>query len=74
MSCYIRHLSSVLGENGISVTKENRKEIDRAIHEFVSVAYKDCPETWRLVKKDIRDNPKELRRLVAYLRTRITER
>ena len=47
MSCYLRHLKSVLDKAGIAVTKENRKAIDRAIHEMVGVLYKDCPATWK---------------------------
>ncbi|MBI2909783.1 MAG: hypothetical protein HYX92_19260 [Chloroflexi bacterium] len=50
MSCYLRHLDSVLAEAGIELTRENRKRVDQAIHLAVGVAYKECPRAWRQVK------------------------
>lgn len=35
---------------GITVTAENRKQLDKVIHDLVHVDYKSCPETWRAVK------------------------
>lgn len=55
MSCYFRHMQSMLEEAGITVTQENKKEIDRKIHEIVDVAYKNCPETWKAVKAGTAD-------------------
>ena len=51
MSCYFRHLKDVLGEAGIQVNSENRKQVDRAIHDAVGVTYKDCPAAWRNLKQ-----------------------
>jgi molecular chaperone GrpE (heat shock protein) len=51
LTCYFRHLSSVFAEAGITVTPENRKDLDRVIHQLVSVDYKDCSKTWRQVKQ-----------------------
>ncbi|MBU7017409.1 MAG: hypothetical protein HXS44_07865 [Theionarchaea archaeon] len=51
MSCYLRHLSEVLKEAHIEVTKENKKDIDRALHSLVSVEYKNCSPTWKELKK-----------------------
>ena len=51
MSCYLRHLSEVLKEAGIEVTKENKKDIDRALHSLVGVKYKNCSPTWKELKK-----------------------
>lgn len=51
MSCYLRHMQSILEEAGITVTPENKKEIDRKIHEIVDVSYKNCSETWKAVKE-----------------------
>jgi len=45
MSCYFRHLKDILEEADIEVTPDNRKQVDRAIHQIVGVTYKDCPET-----------------------------
>ncbi len=41
---------------GIEVTKENKRDIDRVIHKIVGVEYKNCPATWREVKKRIADD------------------
>ncbi len=54
MSCYLRHLSDVLKEAGVEVTKENKKDIDRAFHSLVDVEYKNCSSTWRELKKMLR--------------------
>ena len=50
MTCYLRHLKPVFKKAGIEVTFENRKELDRIIHNIVSVNYKNCPATWKQVK------------------------
>jgi hypothetical protein len=42
----------------IVVTADNRKEIDKMIHEIVEVRYKNCPSTWREVKKLIAEDEK----------------
>jgi len=61
MSCYIRHLKDLLSEAGIEVTADNRKQIDRAIHEIVNTTYKDCPGTWKEVKKKLASSEAEKR-------------
>ena len=53
MSCYFRHLKNILNEAGIEATPDNRKQIDRAIHDIVGVTYKDCPATWKKLKQEI---------------------
>lgn len=40
----------------MSVTRENRKDIDRIIHRIVRTRYKNCPATWRKVKKRIAED------------------
>lgn len=50
MTCYFRRLKGVFEKAGIQVTPENKKEIDRMIHNIVNVEYKNCPDTWRQVK------------------------
>ena len=54
MSCYFRYMKDVLEELGIKVAPENKKEIDRVIHELVDVEYKNCSSTWRAVKEQIK--------------------
>lgn len=53
VTCYFRHLKEIFKKAGIEVTSENKREIDRIIHSIVSVKYKNCPTTWREVKKRI---------------------
>jgi hypothetical protein len=50
MTCYFRHIGEVLKQAGIEVTPENKREIDKVIHEIVGVEYKNCSATWRNVK------------------------
>ncbi len=50
MTCYFRHLGVVFVKAGITVTPENRKQLDNVIHDLVHVDYKSCPDAWRAVK------------------------
>ncbi|MGD9402325.1 MAG: hypothetical protein PVF95_08680 [bacterium] len=50
MSCYFRHMKDVFAEAGVEITKENKKDIDRAIHRIAGIEYKDCSTTWRTLK------------------------
>jgi len=56
MTCYFRHLNEVFKKAGIKVTKENRQEIDKAIHSIVGVEYKNCPAAWKEVKKRLAED------------------
>ena len=53
MTCYFRNLQHVFKRAGIEVTSENKREIDRVIHDIVGVKYKNCPAAWKGVKKII---------------------
>lgn len=53
MTCYFRHLNEIFQKAGMTVTKENRQQIDRIIHRLVEVNYKDCPHAWKQVKERI---------------------
>lgn len=44
-------MSGVLQEAGIKVTKENKKDIDKALHNLANVEYKNCSSTWKEIKK-----------------------
>jgi ribosomal protein L23 len=46
-------MKPIFNKIGLEVTKENKKEIDRAIHDILGVEYKNCSATWREVKKRI---------------------
>ncbi|MBS7619851.1 hypothetical protein KEJ21_04300 [Candidatus Bathyarchaeota archaeon] len=56
MTCYFRHLQEIFKKAGIEVTSENKREVDKIIHNIVSVKYKNCPATWREVKKKIMED------------------
>ena len=68
MSCYFRNIKDILDEAGIEVTKENRKQVDEAVHRAVDVAYKNCPVTWKKIKEDIRGDEEKRRHLIEQLR------
>jgi hypothetical protein len=57
LTCYFCHLGVVFAEEGITITPENRIEVDRVIHELVGADYKDCSKTWRQVKQRLVDDP-----------------
>ncbi len=56
MTCYFRHLNEVFKKAGIKVTDQNKREIDRVIHEIVGVEYKNCSATWRKVKERLAED------------------
>jgi hypothetical protein len=56
LTCYFRHMKDVFNRAGIEVTKENKKALDRAIHSYVGVEYKDCSSTWKEVKKKLAED------------------
>ncbi len=71
MSCYFRHIKDILQEAGISVNPENKKPIDRAIHEIVGSSYKDCPETWRKIKQELIGNEQNRQKFIDKLKESI---
>lgn len=56
LTCYFRHITRLLEEIGVEVTKENKSGIDRQIHELLGVDYKDCSTTWKAVKQRIAED------------------
>jgi hypothetical protein len=59
VSCYFRNMKDILEEAKITVTPANRKQIDQAFHDIVGTTYKDCPATWKDIKKTfLNDQPK----------------
>ena len=59
MTCYFRHLNVFFEKAGITITKENKKDIDKAVHSIVGVEYKNCSATWKEVKKKIAENEED---------------
>jgi len=56
MTCYFRHLNEIFEKAGVTVTKENKADVDRAIHSIVGTSYKNCSATWKEVKKHIAED------------------
>ena len=71
MSCYLHNMKDIFREAGIEVTSNNRKQIDSAIHEIVNTTYKDCPGTWKEVKKKLASNEAEKREFIKKLKAAI---
>ena len=69
MSCYFRHMKDIFAEVGIEVTAGNKKEIDRAIHRIVGTEYKDCADTWRRVKEEIKADEQKRQEFVGRLKS-----
>jgi hypothetical protein len=67
-------MQEVLEEAGIEVTPENKRNVDRAIHEIVNVEYKNCPPTWREVKNRILGSSEERNAFIKELRRVMKER
>jgi len=61
-------MKDILGEAGIEVTPDNRKQIDRAIHEVVGTAYKNCPATWKEVKVKLASSEAEKKAFIKKLK------
>lgn len=56
LTCYFRHFKKYLKEMSVEITKENKREIDKAIHNFLDVEYKDCSTTWKEIKKRLAED------------------
>jgi hypothetical protein len=49
-------MKEVFEQANVEVNKENRKDIDRVIHNIVGVEYKNCSATWKAVKEKLAAN------------------
>ena len=49
-------MKGIFTEIGVEVTKENKRGIDKKIHELLGVDYKNCSSTWKEIKKRIADD------------------
>lgn len=49
-------MKDIFERAGVIVSKENRKDLDKIIHNIVGIEYKNCSETWREVKAKLADN------------------
>jgi len=60
----------VFDKVGVTVTKENKKDIDKTIHKIVGVEYKNCSATWKEVKKRMAEDKEGF---VTTLKTELTK-
>jgi len=63
-------LKDIFAEIGVMPTKENKKEIDKKIHEYLGVEYKNCSQTWILIKEKRAENPEKF---ITELKTVLTQ-
>jgi hypothetical protein len=63
-------MNDVFGKAGVTVTKENKKDVDRVIHSIVGIEYKNCPATWKEVKKRIAEDEESF---VNTLKSKLTK-
>jgi len=56
MTCYFRHLNEISEQAEVTITKENKRNVDRVIHNIVGTSYKNCSATWKEVKKRIAED------------------
>ncbi len=49
-------MKAIFTQLGVEVTPENKKEIDRKIHNMLGVTYKNCSETWSAIKSRMADD------------------
>jgi ribosomal protein L23 len=49
-------MNGIFAEIGVEVTKENKQDVDKAIHKLLGVEYKNCSTTWKEVKKRMADD------------------
>jgi hypothetical protein len=73
MSCYFRHLKGLFLEAGIEVTSANKKQIDQAFHKAVDVTYKNCPATWKEIKRRINSDSKQRDEFILQLRAAVQD-
>jgi hypothetical protein len=50
-------MTDVFSKINIEITKDNKKDIDRKIHDYLKVEYKNCSTTWKLIKERRASNP-----------------
>ncbi len=56
MTCYFRHLGKIFDQAGITVTAKNRQKLDKLVQDIVKPKVRDCPNTWKGVKKRLAEN------------------
>jgi hypothetical protein len=70
MTCYFKNsrMTELFDELSIEVTKENQDAINEALHDYLSVDYKNCAATWKIIRKRLEEDGEGFReRLKAVL-------
>ncbi|MFX1263390.1 MAG: hypothetical protein ACFFAZ_15015 [Promethearchaeota archaeon] len=49
-------MKELFDELGITVTKENRDDINEVLHDYLSVEYKNCAATWKMIRKRLQED------------------
>jgi len=60
MTCYFRHMNDIFKKIDVEVTQDNEKEIGKKIHEYLGIDYKNCSQTWRIIKERRDETPNKL--------------
>jgi len=74
MTCYFKNsrMKELLSDIEIDPTKENIEEVDKILHEMLSVDYPNCAATWKMLRKKLEYDAKGFKkRLKAILDTRL---
>ena len=50
MTWYFRHMKNMFEKIGLEITADNKRAIDKHIHEILGIEYKNCSATWKEVK------------------------
>lgn len=58
MTCYFKNsrMKELFEDIGVVVTKENKKEIDSRIHDYLSVDFPNCAASWKQVRRRLKDD------------------
>jgi hypothetical protein len=70
MTCYFRHLKPIFEKANVTITKENKQDVDKIIHSILGISYKNCSATWKEVKKLIMEDEAKF---VNTLKSRMTK-
>ncbi|MFW9845719.1 MAG: hypothetical protein ACFFD6_03140 [Candidatus Thorarchaeota archaeon] len=58
MTCYFKNsrMIELFDELGITLTKENRDAINEVLHDYLSVDYKNCAATWKMIRRRLKED------------------
>ena len=62
----------LFAELGVTVTKENRKAIDEVLHDYLSVNYKNCAATWKMIRKRLEEDGEGFKERLGTVLSRFT--